>query len=120
MLPSLLKEDTRYYPLGAGHRITSRIVYVIDRQAIARTYEGRSTANIAGLGGKVLTQVISKYYYPPSAGNFATLSSKFGFSVMRDVGFSSIREFYPDVAAHYIRKHREKMARLRQQLQQQH
>ena len=31
---------------------------------------------------------------------------------MRDVMFSSIREFYPDAAAHYIRKHREKMARL--------
>jgi hypothetical protein len=30
---------------------------------------------------------------------------------MRDVGFSAIREFYPDVAAHYIRKHREKVAR---------
>jgi hypothetical protein len=30
---------------------------------------------------------------------------------MRDVGFSAIREFYPDAAAHYIRKHREKVAR---------
>jgi hypothetical protein len=27
---------------------------------------------------------------------------------MRDVAFASIREFYPDIAAHYIRKHREK------------
>jgi hypothetical protein len=34
---------------------------------------------------------------------------------MRDVAFSSIREFYPDIAAHYIRKHREKLARLQQQ-----
>jgi hypothetical protein len=31
---------------------------------------------------------------------------------MRDVIFSNIREFYPDIAAHYIHKHREKMARL--------
>jgi hypothetical protein len=31
---------------------------------------------------------------------------------MRDVIFSTIREFYPDIAAHYIRKHREKLARL--------
>jgi hypothetical protein len=31
---------------------------------------------------------------------------------MRDVIFSNIREFYPDIAAHYIRKHREKVARL--------
>jgi len=31
---------------------------------------------------------------------------------MRDVAITSVREFYPDAAAHFIRKHREKMARL--------
>jgi hypothetical protein len=31
---------------------------------------------------------------------------------MRDVIFSNIREFYPDIAAHYIHKHREKVARM--------
>ena len=36
--------------------------------------------------------------------------SKFSYSVMGDVIFSSIREFYPDAAAHFIRRHREKMA----------
>ena len=117
LLPSLLHEDTRYYSLGAGHTIPSRALYVIDRQAITRTYGGSDTPNIAGLGGKVLTQVVSRYYYPPSAGSFGVLATKFGYSVMRDVGFSAIREFYPDVAAHYIRKHREKMLRLQQQQQ---
>ena len=37
---------------------------------------------------------------------------------MRDIAFSSIREFYPDIAAHYIRKNREKLARLQQPQQQ--
>jgi hypothetical protein len=112
LLPSSLHEDTRYYALGAGHRIVVRGLYVISRQAVARTYGGSQTPNIAGLGGKVLTQVISRYYYPPSADTFGALATKFGYSVMRDVAFSSIREFYPDIAAHYIRKHREKAARL--------
>jgi hypothetical protein len=85
---------------------------VISRQAVARTYGGSQTPNIAGLGGKVLTQVVSRYYYPASATAFADLASKFGYSVMRDIAFSSVREFYPDIAAHYIRKHREKVARL--------
>ena len=111
LLPSLLHEDTRFYPLGHGHSIVAREFYVIDRQAITRTYGGAPTLNIAGLGGKVLTQVISRTYYPPSATNFGSLAEKFGYSVMRDVIFSNIREFYPDIAAHYIRKHREKVAR---------
>ena len=78
---------------------------------MARTYGGRQTPNIAGLGGKVLTQVVSRTYYPPSATSFPVLATKFSYSVMRDVMFSAIREFYPDAAAHFIRKHREKMAR---------
>jgi hypothetical protein len=110
-LPSLLHEDTRFYALGNERSIPIRALYVISRQAVARTYGGRQTPNIAGLGGKVLTQVVSRNYYPPSATSFDVLASKFGYSVMRDVIFSSIREFYPDIAAHYIRKHRQKIAR---------
>ncbi|MGH9595189.1 MAG: hypothetical protein ACRD3K_00180 [Edaphobacter sp.] len=112
LLPSLLHEDTRFYPLGHGHSVFVREIYIISRQGVARTYGGSQTPNIAGLGGKVLTQVISRYYYPPSATDFGSLAEKFGYSVMRDVMFSNIREFYPDIATHYIRKHREKVARL--------
>jgi len=110
LLASTFHEDTRYYALGAGHNIPIRALYVISRQAVARTYGGHQTPNIAGLGAKVLAQVVSRYYYPPSATTFPVLAEKFGYSVMRDVIFSSIREFYPDAAAHFIRKHREKMA----------
>jgi hypothetical protein len=110
LLPSLLHEDTRFYALGHGHSVPSRVLYVISRQAVARTYGGQQTPNIAGFGGKVLTQYISRFYYPSGATDFGVLAEKFGYSVMRDVIFSSIREFYPDIAAHYIRKHREKLA----------
>ena len=110
LLPSLIHEDTRYYALGTGHSIFIRELYVISRQGVARTYSGRQTPNFAGLGGKVLTQVVSRQYYPKSATTFPVLAEKFGYSVMRDVIFTSIREFYPDAAAHFIRRHREKMA----------
>lgn len=109
LLPSVLHEDTRYYALGRGP-VLERVGYIFSRQAVARTYGGRQTPNIAGLGGKVLTQVISRYYYPSSAADFSTLATKFGYSVMRDVAFTSIREFYPDVAAHYRRQHQAKLA----------
>lgn len=111
-LPILLREDTRYYALGAGHNIFLRPLYTISQQAIARTYSGHKTPNLAGLGGKAITQYVSRYYYPPSAGTFGALAEKFGYSVMRDVAFSSVREFYPDIAAHYVHKHREKEARV--------
>jgi hypothetical protein len=115
LLASTLHEDTRYYPLGTGHDIPVRVLYVISRQGVSRTYGEHATPAFANLGGKVLTQYISRSYYPASSEAFGVLATKFGYSVMRDVGFSAIREFYPDIAAHYIRKHREK--RLRQQQQ---
>jgi hypothetical protein len=109
---SLLHEDTRYYAFGQGHSIPMRILYVISRQGVARTYGGHDTPNFAGLGAKVTTQFVSRYYYPASAATFPVLATKFGYSVMRDVIFSTIREFYPDISAHFIKKHREKMERL--------
>ncbi|MCU1324363.1 MAG: hypothetical protein JWM43_4012 [Acidobacteriaceae bacterium] len=110
LLPSLLHEDTRYYALSKDRSVPVRILYIISRQGVTRTYGGRQTPNIAGLGGKVLTQIISREYYPTGATSFSVLATKFGYSAMRDVAFTSIREFYPDIAAHYIRKHREKVA----------
>ncbi len=110
LMPSILHEDTRFYALGNTHSIPIRELYVISRQGVARTYGGRQTPNIAGLGGKVLTQIVSRTYYPTGATSFTVLATKFGYSAMRDVIFSSIREFYPDAAAHFIRRHREKMA----------
>ncbi len=109
-LPSLIHEDTRFYALGQGHSIFVRELYVISRQAVAKTYGGHQTPNFAGLGAKVLTQIVSRQYYPKSATTFPVLAEKFGYSTMRDVIFTSIREFYPDAAAHFIRRHREKMA----------
>lgn len=116
LLASSLHEDTRYYPLGAGHNVAVRELYIISRQAVSRTYGEHDTPAFATLGGKALTQYISRFYYPPSSENFSVLATKFGYSVMRDVGFSTIREFYPDIAAHYIRKHRAKVLAQQQAL----
>jgi hypothetical protein len=111
LLPSLIHEDIRFYALGKGHHIAIRALYVISRQGVTRTYGGRQTPNIAVLGGKVLTQIVSRTYYPTGATSFSVLATKFGYACMRDVTFTSIREFYPDAAAHFVRKHREKAAR---------
>ncbi len=112
VLASALREDTRYYPLGNGHSIFIRSLYVISRQAVARDYTGHQVFNMAGLGGKVLTQYISRSYYPAGTSDLSVLATKFAYASMRDIAFSAVREFYPDIAAHYIRKHREKVARL--------
>ncbi len=112
LLPSLLHEDTRYYAKGhnSGHGYVYRILYVASRQVVTRTYSGHDFPNIAGLGGKVLTQVISRTYYPASSATFGVLAEKFAYSAARDIGFTAIREFYPDLAGQYSSKRRTKNA----------
>jgi hypothetical protein len=88
LLPSLLHEDTRYYAMGPSRSVPVRALYIMSRQVVTRTYGGRQTPNIAGLGGKVLTQLVSREYYPTGATSFGVLATKFAYSAMRDIAFT--------------------------------
>jgi hypothetical protein len=110
LLPSLLHEDTRYYALGNQYSVKRRFIHVVDRQVITKTYGGRDTFNLAGFGGKILTQYISRFYYPTGTTDFGVLAEKFSFSVARDIGFTALREFYPDYVGYKERKKQRKAA----------
>ena len=103
ILPTLLHEDTRYYAMGHGSK-WKRLGYAMSRVAVARTYEGHSTPNLAGLGGKVGAQAVSTTYYPPGSEEFGVLATKFAYSIARDMGFTVFREFYPDIAIHVLHR----------------
>lgn len=103
ILPTLLHEDTRYYAVGRGPK-WKRLGYAMSRVAVARTYEGHSTPNLAGLGGKVGAQAVSTTYYPPGSEEFGVLATKFAYSIARDMGFTVFREFYPDIAIHVLHR----------------
>jgi hypothetical protein len=104
ILPTILHEDTRYYAQGQGSK-WRRLGYASSRIILARTYGGRTTVNLAGLGGKVAAQAISPYYYPPGSSPFGVLATKFGYACARDIGFTVFREFYPDMAIHFLHRH---------------
>ena len=103
ILPTLLHEDTRYYAMGHGSK-WKRLGYSMSRVAIARTYAGHNTINLAGLGGKVGAQAVSTTYYPPGSETFGVLATKFSYACARDVGFTVFREFYPDIAIHILHR----------------
>lgn len=103
ILPTLLHEDTRYYAMGTGNP-WKRLGYAMSRIAIARTYSGHNTINLAGLGGKAGAQAVSTLYYPPASETFGVLATKFAYSCARDMGFTVFREFYPDIAVHVLHR----------------
>jgi len=103
ILPTLLHEDTRYYAMGHGSK-WKRLGYSISRVAVARTYSGHQTINLAGLGGKAGAQAVSTTYYPPASETFGVLAKKFSYACARDIGFTVFREFYPDIAIHVLHR----------------
>jgi hypothetical protein len=103
ILPTLLHEDTRYYAMGHGSK-WKRLGYAMSRVAVARTYSGHATPNLAGLGGKIGAQAVSTTYYPPGSEEFSVLATKFAYACARDMGFTVFREFYPDIAIHILHR----------------
>ena len=73
ILPSLLKQDPRYFYKGSGSK-RSRILYAIANAVICKGDNGRWQANYSNILGSVAAGGISNLYYPPQDRNGAGLT----------------------------------------------
>jgi hypothetical protein len=63
ILPSLLKQDPRYFYKGTGSK-RSRILYAIATSVICKGDNGRWQPNYSSIGGNLAAGAISNFYYP--------------------------------------------------------
>jgi Carboxypeptidase regulatory-like domain len=73
ILPSLFKQDPRYFYKGTG-TIRSRFSYAIANAVICKGDNGRWQANYSGIIGGLAAGGISNLYYPASSRDGATLT----------------------------------------------
>jgi hypothetical protein len=73
ILPSLLKQDPRYFYKGTGSS-RSRILYAIANSVICKGDNGRWQANYSGILGSLAAGGISNLYYPDSDRNGVSLT----------------------------------------------
>lgn len=73
ILPSLLKQDPRYYYKGIGSR-RSRILYAIENSVVCRGDNGHWQANYSNIIGSLASGGISNTYYPAKDRNGAALT----------------------------------------------
>jgi Carboxypeptidase regulatory-like domain len=66
ILPSLLKQDPRYFYKGTGSK-RSRILYAIANSVICKGDDGHWQANYSSIGGSLAAGGISNLYYPASS-----------------------------------------------------
>ena len=97
--PALLHQDTRYYAMGTGSKM-KRTLHAMDSVVIAHSYSGRPVFNAAGIAGKVGAQALSTTYYPAGSEDFGVLAEKFIYALLRQAGFTVLREFSPDISQH--------------------
>jgi len=73
LLPSLLKQDPRYFYKGTG-TTRSRILYAIANSVVCKGDNGHWQLNYSGIAGGLASAGISNLYYPASDRNGAALT----------------------------------------------
>lgn len=104
VLPTLLKEDPRYFRKGRGSA-WSRIAYAASRVLIARTDSGKSTFNACQVFGQLGQASISAYtYYPKQDRDITGVLSGWAINQGYNIAWNQLKEFTPDLGA-FMKRH---------------
>jgi hypothetical protein len=98
IVPTITREDTRYYTLGPGHGSTlKRMGYALSRAVITRSDAGHDTFNFSEVVGAGAAAGISNLYYPSRERTFGNTVDKWSTNVGIDAATFIMREFWPDI-----------------------
>jgi hypothetical protein len=96
IVPSLTREDNRYYTLGHGG-FWHRTGYALSRAVVTRSDSGKDTVNISEIVGAGAAAGISNLYYPRPERTLGNTGSQWGTSVGIDAAAFIVKEFWPDI-----------------------
>jgi hypothetical protein len=97
ILPSVFREDPRFYQLGEGS-FAHRTEYAVSRIFITRTDSGHKQFNFSEILGSALSATISTYsYHPKGDRNISNTASVWGTQVGYDTITIVVKEFWPDI-----------------------
>jgi hypothetical protein len=93
ILPSILKQDPRYFYKGTG-TTKSRILYAMKRSVMARGDNGRWQPDYSGILGSLAAGGISNLYYPEgSRHGFSTTLTNTLIGIGTGAGVNILQEF---------------------------
>jgi len=97
VLPSLLREDPRYFQSGKGG-FWHRTGYAIGRIFVTRTDSGGEQFNFSEILGSAMSAGISTYsYHPKGDRTVPNTASVWGTQVGYDTMTLVVKEFWPDI-----------------------
>jgi hypothetical protein len=101
LLPSLLKQDPRYFYKGTGTK-GSRILYALANAVICKGDNGRWQPDYSGILGSLAAGGISNLYYPTSSRNGAWLTFENTFI---GIGGSAIANIFQEFVVRKLTPH---------------
>lgn len=104
-LPTVLKEDPRYFRQGRGGA-RHRIYYAVSRTVITRRDSGEPAFNTPQVLGQLLQAGISNAYYPRQDRSVKGTFQDWGLNLSFNSGYNALKEFFPDLLA--VLRHRRK------------
>jgi hypothetical protein len=96
VLPSLLRQDPRYFQRGEGSAL-GRVGYAASRSVVIRGDSGHPQFNVSEIGGTAIAAGISNAYYPETERTLTATMSRWGLQLMWDALSNELKEFWPDV-----------------------
>jgi hypothetical protein len=96
IIPTVSREDPRYYTLGHGGFL-KRAYYSVSRLAITRDNNGNPTPNFSEIVGNGIAAGISETYYPSSEMSWTKTGQHWISQIAIDGLSNVVKEFWPDV-----------------------
>ena len=107
VLPSLLRQDPRFYQSSKG-TFWHRAGYAVSRILITRSDSGHPQFNASEIFGSAISAGISTYsYHPHEDRNLRNTASVWGSEIGYDTITTLVKEFWPDIKRKLSRKPRE-------------
>jgi hypothetical protein len=96
VVPSILRQDTRYYTLGRG-TFLKRTGYALSRAVITRSDSGTEVFNASEVIGSGASAGLSTLYYPARERSLSNTGKQWGLDVGIDAATFVFKEFWPDI-----------------------
>lgn len=95
--PWIFSEDPRYYRLAHGSG-RQRLLHAMEHAVVAHRDDGRRMFNFSEWLGTTSTIVLDNTYHPDARRGVAATAERLGSSVLQDMGYDILREFWPEIS----------------------
>ena len=96
LLPSLLKQDPRYYQ-GRATGFLNRVGYAASRSVVTKSRSGHTQFNFSEIGGTFIVAGVANVYYPQDERTMSATLQRWAWQAMWDALANELKEFWPDM-----------------------